>query len=333
MAKKKIEIVNPVEAEDPFNHINTALVKKGKIVKFSVQEIPWQAFSNEQFDKKEFEENGEKLHQEKLHPVLKKWISERSEEEKDLIMINFRDDLKLPRFPEPIAEESRKSSANKKALKRSETLIREIIDRRANNYKKLIQEIGDGYDCRVLETFWLINAILAEIPIGKVSELAQREDVLYIEPQNAGEEPPSNPNPSDDVDDGRSRIVTDPYFNLRLTSGWIGLLDTGLRFTHRQFNSPSNIAYRRDCVNGGANCNSGTRLNPNDDCWNHGTSSAAIITGNTNQGNAFRGVTGITLDSFKVYPSSFSGGICTGRSTLCDIKRELLCYRIDNSFL
>lgn len=88
-----------------------------------------------------------------------------------------------------------------------------------------------------------------------------------------------------------------------------------MRFTHTQFNSPSNIAFRYDCINGGANCNTpGPAFNPNDDCWNHGTSSAGIITANANQGNAFRGVTGITLDSLKVYPTSFNAatGACNG---------------------
>src|SRR6185312_14049355 len=44
-----------------------------------------------------------------------------------------------------------------------------------------------------------------------------------------------------------------------------------------------------------------------DDCWNHGTSTGAIISGNSNLGFAFRGVTGITLDSFKVYPTGCFG--------------------------
>ena len=71
-------------------------------------------------------------------------------------------------------------------------------------------------------------------------------------------------------------MVSDPYFSLGQTGGWIGLLDTGLRFSHIHFNSLSNVDFRRDCINGGADCNTGTTLNPNDDCWNHGTSSAAI---------------------------------------------------------
>ena len=107
---------------------------------------------------------------------------------------------------------------------------------------------------------------------------------------------------------------TDPYFNLGQTGGYIGLLDSGMRFTHSLFTSPSNLDFRRDCVNGGSDCNSGSSLNFNDDCWNHGTSSGGIITANGNQGAAFRGVTGVTLDSFKVYPTSFdvNNAACTG---------------------
>jgi serine protease AprX len=86
-----------------------------------------------------------------------------------------------------------------------------------------------------------------------------------------------------------------------------------MRFTHNLFNNPSHIDFRRDCINGGANCNTGASLNPNDDCWDHGTSSAAIISGNDRAGDAFRGVTAITLDSFKVYPTSFDAtGLCNG---------------------
>ena len=87
-----------------------------------------------------------------------------------------------------------------------------------------------------------------------------------------------------------------------------------MRFSHILFNSPSHIAFRLDCVNGGSGCNSGSTLDPNDDCWDHGTSSGAIITANNRSGNDFRGVTAITLDSFKVYPTSFSAasGLCNG---------------------
>jgi serine protease AprX len=295
--------------EDPFNLINSAIVKKGKIRKYIVNEIPWYAFSKEPFDKKEVEE--ERLEEEaqpkdKIHPILKQWMRERHNNEKEQIIISFRDDLIVPRFPEPNVNESRKSAFNKNVLKESQKLIEGITERRAGNYKKIIQEITDESD-KVLETFWLINSIVVESSLSKVSRFAEHEDVIYVEPRYTGEKPPSNPNPNDDVDDGRTRMVSDPYFNLNLRTGWIGLLDTGMRFTHTLFNSPSQIDFRRDCIRGGANCNTGSGLDPSDDCWNHGTCSGAIISGNANLGNPYRGVTRITLDSFKVYPNSCGG--------------------------
>jgi serine protease AprX len=304
MPAKKREQRHP---EDPFNQINMALLKKGKISKFSVAEIPWYGFSTEPFEEKRTEERDEKRRPEKIHPVLKDWIAKRAADETELVMINFRDYLKIPRFPEPDTDKPRSSADNKKALRFATALVQEIQDRRADHYKRLSQELRKVYKGRVIETFWLINSVLVKMPLGSVSALADRDDVLYIEPQNSGEEPPENTNANDDVDDGRARIVSDPYFNLGLTGGFIGLLDTGLRFTHNQFNSPSTIAFRRDCINGGANCSAGPGFDPTDDCWNHGTSTAAIITGNARQGAAFRGVTAITLDSFKVYPSSCGG--------------------------
>lgn len=157
------------------------------------------------------------------------------------------------------------------------------------------------------------TGLTVDMPLGAVARLAERADVVYIEPDDTGTEPPQNANNNDDLQDGRARIVSDPYFNLGQTSGWIGLLDTGMRFRHNLFNNPSHIDFRRDCVNGGANCNRGSSLNPNDDCWDHGTSSAAIISGNNRAGDASRGVTAITLDSFKVYPTSFDdAGLCNG---------------------
>jgi serine protease AprX len=314
----KGSLQGPGGSEDPFDQINTAVLKKGKITRRTVQEVPWDAFSKEPFEKKDTQDEGVTRPPEKLHVVLRKWIAERAGEEKELIVINFRDDLKIPRFPALDARQTRDSKANQESIGRAEQLVQHVQERRAGNYEKLRQELGERYNAQVLETFWLINAVLVEMPLGMVSEMAKREDVLFIEPQHSGEEPPDDPNVTNDVDDGRVRLVSDPYFNLGLTGGFIGLLDTGVRFSHTLFNSPSHIAFRRDCVNGGADCNTGTGLDPNDDCWNHGTSTAAIITGNANLGDDYRGVTGITLDSFKVYPTNSSG--CGGLNTTAVIR-------------
>jgi hypothetical protein len=175
--------------------------------------------------------------------------------------------------------------------------------RRAPTYNRLTAELRDRHQAEVLQTFWLTNAMLVRMPLNAVARLAQSDDVLFIEPERTLDVPPQDTNNNNDVDDGRARMSSDPYFPCCGTGGWIGLLDTGIRATHTLLTNPSHIAFREDCTSG--TC--GGTPNPADDCWNHGTSTAAIITGNGNLGNAYRGVTAATLDSFKVYPAACGG--------------------------
>jgi serine protease AprX len=302
----------PLEGrEDPFNVIFAARLTEARPTEFSKSEIPRDAFSDRPFDRKKDEQEVNPRPTEKIHPLLKEWLEERSPAESELIVVNFADELKIPRFPEPDTDEARDSRANKEALDRAQRLVRRIQENRAPTYDRLTKDLAENYRAQVLETFWLVNAMLVKIPLGAVSSLAERRDVLYVEPEQTEDEPPQNASTTDDVDDGRARIVSDPYFNLGQTGGWIGLLDTGLRFTHTLFDAPSNIAFRFDCTDG--TCDSSPDIT--DDCWNHGTSSAAIISGNGNLGNAYRGVTGITLDSFKVYPAG-----CGGLNTTATVK-------------
>lgn len=287
------------------NQIVTAVVKDGKTVSVTRQPIPEEAFSFEAPLPKTAEEDFVPAGpREKIHPLLKEWVERRDPREKELVVVNFRDEIRIPRFPEPVTSERRSSMVNQAALAQSDRLVQEIKARRAPVHERRGRELAQGHGAEVLETFWLVDAMLLRLPLGAVKALAERADVLYIEPQHTGEEPPQAS--LDDVDDGRGRIASDWFFNLNQTWGWIGLLDTGVRFTHTLFNNPARIDYRRDCVNGlWNNCTSGYfTLNPTDNCWNHGTSSAGILTGNGNLGDAYRGVTAITLDSYKVYSCS-----------------------------
>jgi serine protease AprX len=309
------------EREAPFNHIYTAVLSEGRAVDFSVQELPPSAFSIEPFSHETRKPRISPEHtrpRDKIHPKLQARLAtlrpdeaERSQDQRERFIITFRDDVKMPRFPALALDEPADSPANTAAHGRAAELVEEIQQHRAASYARLAAELSQRYGAHVLETFWLINGMVVELPLGAIAALAARPDVLSVEPVQAGELPPQNVNTNDDVDDGRARIVSDPYSDIPLTGGFIGLLDTGVRFTHTLFNNPSHIDLRRDCVNGGADCNTGSNLNPNDDCWNHGTSSAAIITANNNLGNAYRGVTAITLDSFKIYPTSLDAtGSC-----------------------
>ena len=234
-----------------------------------------------------------------IHPVLQRWLAGVPHTKLEQLIVVFTDTERIPRFPEPAVKEPRDSERNRRRRARVEELVGTVRENRDAQYEDLIRAL-EGIDrrIRILARYWLINALLIEAPLRVVPALAQIDVVQSIEPRFTGERPPNN-----EIDDGRARIGSDPYFNLGLTSGWIALLDTGVRSTHRVFTNPSHLNLRRDCINGGADCNTGTGLDPldNDPGDGHGTPSAAILTANCRRHNNFRGVTAAQVDSFRIY--------------------------------
>jgi hypothetical protein len=293
----------------------------GGVVDYVVTELPDSAFSRIRETKPAMKPQAEPPA--KIHPLLLEWLAERSPNETERIVINFQDDYQIPHFPRPDTDYPLSSLENQRVLKHAKELITEIKEHRRRNYARLYPELSRLYNARVSlqDTLWLINAVVVDLPLGLVSSVADRSDVVYVEPDRTPIPPPMVPdgNTDNDIEDGRESIGSNPY--TASSVGWIGLLDTGLRFTHDLLN-PSHIRHRGDCINGGQDCRTGTGLNPNDDCWDHGTGSAAILTGDTSWGPPFRGVTAWTLDSWKVYPTSFDGnGNCNGESVATAVAR------------
>lgn len=314
-AAAPIAVVDLRETQDAPNRVNGALLKGAKVVEYSVVEIPKSAFTRDEFKRDKPREAETIQPQRLLSARLEKMLATQKPDDSVVVVISLKDDVQVPRLPEPAVGQPRGSATNKRANVRAGSLIKELTAKRRRGQAEFVAKLSQRYKAEPIQSFWLINAVTVRMPLSQVRELAaeRNSNIVYIEPDDTGTIPPQNANANDDTADGRGRMVSDPYFALGLTRGWIGLLDTGARFSHVLFNTPSHIDFRRDCVNGGANCNTGGSLNPNDDCWNHGTSSAAIITANGRAGDAFRGVTAITLDSFKVYPSTFdSAGLCNG---------------------
>jgi serine protease AprX len=295
------------EDEDAFAVVYEAELQAGAAQRVDAYALPDDAVYEEESEPKRVDEPEPQRDRDKVHPILREWLDRRPGDEREQIIIVLADPVSIPRFPEPAADEPRDSDRNQRLLERARELVRSIEAERAPGYERLEAELAD-FEAEVVERFWLVNGVVVEMPLKYVERLARRDDVVSIEPRFSGEEPPQN-----EVDDGRARISSDPYFNLGLKGGWIGLLDTGVRFSHTLFTNPSNIYFRGDCINGGADCNTGTNLNPDDDCWDHGTASAAIIVANATQGNDFRGVTGITLDSYKIYATA---DVCQGLDAL-----------------
>lgn len=217
------------------------------------------------------------------------------------VVLTFHDEVSIPRFPEPVVDAPAGAPENLRARSRAGFLVGRLEERRRATYEERRQEL-EPLGITVLETFWLVDAMLVRMPLAALEQVASRRDVLFIEPRHTDIPPPGNT-----VADARAYLRSDTLANLA-SGGYVGLLDTGVRSSHTLLSNPSPLRYQRDCVNGTSNnCTSGTNLNPDDDCWNHGTSTAAIITGNSNLGNAYRGVDWITLDSFKVYPENCGG--------------------------
>jgi len=296
---------------DPFNRLNTIVFKDGKVVESYATDLSAKDITSETAEpvsrekKLQLQKAVPEQAPEKIHPQLSAELDQvkngLASEKMTQVIVTFNDKLRMPRFPVANPAESRDSVINRLAMDQATYMVQQIETARADEYQKLAVDLKANYEADVKETFWLIKGVVAELPLSAVKSLASRDDVRYIEPSFSGEPPPADANAFNDVDDGRGRIVSDPYFNLNQTTGFIGILDTGVRSTHTLYSSHLSIV--NDCTLN-ATCSGG---NPQDDCWNHGTSTGAIISGNSNLGFAFRGVTGITLDSFKVYPTGCGG--------------------------
>jgi serine protease AprX len=211
------------------------------------------------------------------------------------VIITFQDDVKIPRFPDPDPALPRTGPANSAVQAKANSIVNGLNAQRQQGYQALTNELAP-LGVRTLGTYWLLKAMKVEAPLSALPTLVQRSDVAYIEPVETTARPPADSDPANDEEDARALMGTDRFFGMGQNPSYIGILDTGVRATHVMFNNPARPWIREDLTNT-------SNPNPDDDCWNHGTSTVGILTGNGNLGTELRGVTGITVDSFKVYPS------------------------------
>jgi serine protease AprX len=212
------------------------------------------------------------------------------------VIVAFRDNQTVPQLPDLDPALSRTAPANQALRARSDYMIHDLTTRRQADYRTLSADLG-RLDVRTLGTYWLFRGMLVDAPVGSLATLAARDDVSYVGPAQTATPPPADSDPNNDEVFARFLMRTDAYFNQ--TSGFVGILDTGVRATHTMFNPP-HPWIREDLT-------TTTNPNPDDDCWNHGTSTVGVLNGNANSGASLRGITGITVDSFKVYPANCGG--------------------------
>ncbi len=293
-------IYNPYQVKiDPINKVrSTSTSKQVEGQASDSYKIPGKNIYRDDKVQKKVSDRDEAPKVSKISPVLQEWIRTRGVDDSVEIIITFKENLLIPRLPELGSNEDREKGKTRRA-----EAIEKLRQLRKESQAKSLRALAEYGSFKRTDSFWLVNSVVGVVRLGDVRRLTRSPDVVYIQPVEGGEKPPADANNNNDAQDGRARIVSDPYFNLGLTNPWIGLLDTGVRDTHNMFNSPDHIAWMRDCVNGGANCNNTSAANydPTDFAWNHGTSSAGILTGNNRLGNAFRGVTEVRTDSWQIY--------------------------------
>lgn len=239
----------------------------------------------------------------KIHPDLSALITSRPASDLVDVVVVFEENTRIPPMPLLDSTLPREAPENAARLKEIEAKITAIKAVRGATHAANASMLAREFGGRTKDSFWLINGVVVELPLSAMRGLAQRPDVLSIEPQQTTS-PPANHGTANHVSNARARIGTDPYFNMVQLGGYIGLLDTGIRSTHSLLAAPDGIAFERDCTGGDTNGVCNALPNPQDDFWNHGVSTAAILTGNNNMSNTYRGVTAFTVDSFKVFTSA-----------------------------
>ncbi|QDU68514.1 S8 family serine peptidase [Engelhardtia mirabilis] len=217
-------------------------------------------------------------------------------------VVKYRHQVPMPRLPDLTAELERFGPDNMAAFELRAAMFEGVRRARRNAAAELVQTIQGQFGAQVLEHYALCGSMLVRAPKGLLQFLNQSDDVLHVERVLEDES-----TPPDSVADGRDLIDTDAYFNGGATGvNYTALLDSGIRSSHTLFTGPDHIYFEEDCVYGNSSCadTGNASYDPDDDFWDHGTSTAAILTGNSDLGNDSRGVTAGWVDSWKVYNSA-----------------------------
>lgn len=241
-----------------------------------------------------------------LHPMLEEWLQDPSRREDWVeIIITFDDSFRLPRFPELNPSEPRTSDENMAVIARTAEMIGFIQRQRDIQYDE-IRKMLEPFSPEYMEDYWIICGMQVSVQIKFLPDIAGLQEILYIEPVE-GDEPP----PAVTVADGRTLVETDGYYGSGTFGGWVALLDTGVSLSHGLLKDPrtgtSCIDRWSDCVNGGVRCMDNASTDPNDSD-DHGTATAAILSGNLSMLDDYRGVSSSLIDSFKVYSPTSAGG-------------------------
>lgn len=267
----------------------------------------------------------------KLHPRLEARFETGDPEERLSVVVNLEDPVAapVPEFPylffslrcdSPLGQKLELEVARRVGLRAAET------GRSTSEFLAAFR--GGDHTIRVEEQLWLANAFQAEVRVGDLRDLAAQRNVLFVEPAFVEIPPPHHDGDLfNDMVIARNLIGTDAWqVQAGLNGGCFGLIDSGVDATHTLFSQPEpRIAIQADCNYGGPTCD-----DPSDmffsllDSENHGTGTAGILSGNSNLGFRHRGVTDLTIDSWKVYTSEGGSVVVSPMGVATAMQRALV---------
>lgn len=245
----------------------------------------------------------------RLSPTVARWRAERSPSEAVIVLVTLREDGTYPTLPRLRRDRPRDSVENEIVVGQRHQLLDAFAVQREGRHRAKLARLGP-HQFRLVESFAAANVLAVETTLADLDLLLTDPDVQHVEPLTNGEPPPAASDSTTKT--GRTLMRSDWWISNLAGSGYrnlgwerIALLDTGVRTTHTLLSGKINFA--RDCVNGTSNyCQSGSNLNPGD-VLNHGTASAAIMSGTSNLGDAYAGTAFYKINSYKVYNDGLLG--------------------------
>jgi hypothetical protein len=247
----------------------------------------------------------------KIHPVLLQRLALGPSTVTEEVLVTYQDTLHVPRFATFVPGVTTTPADTSAKIAAASTQIQSIIAARSAQSDSDSAAVAQRFAATMVDrTFWLTRSQLIRLPRDSVPALARMPGVVYVRPARAGEEPPQmNTTTIDDPSRVRWWMQSDPYYVTSLQRGKIALLDTGIRFDHQILNHTGQFDLRGNCITGNTQCevyvaSDAYDISPGD---GHGTMSAGILNGELSGNDAVRGLTQITIDSYRIYAAAPTG--------------------------
>ena len=143
--RDKVEVKNG--ESDPFNYLESITFENGKEKIRTIEKLDESIYVKREYDKKEEQpKTYESYPEDKLHPLLKRYLEERDSNESIEIIIRFQDSLSIPRFPELKLDEDRNSAYNQAVIKASTSKGDELIKQRLREQERIIGAVKEYAD-------------------------------------------------------------------------------------------------------------------------------------------------------------------------------------------